>query len=73
LFALVRQELKRIDESRSEAEIATNALALWSGVHGVIALALDDKLGFAGETAARHIATTLVTRHVAGYELGNLS
>jgi AcrR family transcriptional regulator len=69
LFALVEQVLA--DSSIAEAKRASAARALFSAVHGIIALAQDQKLGRTGpEDATAHVrfAVTAITHGLAAGE-----
>ena len=67
LFALVDEELERLAPGRRPVERAAAARALWSGVHGVAALALTGQLYPAHDEGPEAVVGTLIERFAAGW------
>jgi AcrR family transcriptional regulator len=67
LFELVRVELTALDPNATTAELELGVRALWSGVHGICALSLSDKLFTQHWRADRLILKTLVSHFVASW------
>lgn len=67
LFERVEQLLGILTPRRESAEIALAARALWSGVHGVCILALDDKLDLAGVADGGKLTDALIENFLAGW------
>ncbi len=67
LFDLVRAELAALDPNATAAELELGVRALWSGVHGICALSLSDRIVTQHWRADRLILKTLVSHFVASW------
>jgi hypothetical protein len=67
IFALVQQQLEALAEHRSREEIALAASVLWSGVHGIGMLSLDQKLQANSGRTAREVAQSLIKNYLIGF------
>jgi AcrR family transcriptional regulator len=67
LFGRVENLLAVLAPERSTPERALAARALWSGVHGVCTLALDEKLDIAGIADAEKLTDSLIVNYLAGW------
>ena len=66
MFALVQDTLAALCPRRSSAEIALAARALWSGVHGICILGIDQKLEIADGPPVATVAEALLEPYLAG-------
>ncbi len=66
-FRLVQTSLASLAPRRDPDELALAAQALWSGVHGVCILGLDDKLDVAGHRSLQEVADSLIQHYLAGF------
>jgi len=66
-FALVQGQLARLCPHRSSADIALATRALWSGVHGICILSLDQTLEIAGGRSIQDVAQSLIDHYLAGF------
>lgn len=67
LLDMVSQELARLLDTQTPAEIRLAARTLWGSVHGICVLALGDKLSVGGEpVAAEQLIDSLVANYLAG-------
>ncbi|HXH04142.1 MAG TPA: WHG domain-containing protein [Candidatus Competibacteraceae bacterium] len=70
MFELVRHHLQALAPQRSPEELALAAHALWSGVHGVAILGLDQKLqadhGLPVQFTVQEVADSLIDRYLIG-------
>jgi AcrR family transcriptional regulator len=68
MFALVQEHLKDLAGQRSEAQLELAAQALWSGVHGVCILGLDQKLQTtSGGRSVQEVADSLLENYLDGF------
>jgi AcrR family transcriptional regulator len=67
LFGRVESLLGSLAPQRSELDRALAARALWSGVHGVCALALSEKFNIADIADARQLTDSLIANYLAGW------
>jgi len=67
MFALVQQQLRPLAPHGTDADIALAAQALWSGVHGVCILGLDQKLQAASDHSVQAVAVSLIENYLAGF------
>lgn len=66
MFALVQDTLTALCPRRSPAEIALAARALWSGVHGICILGIDQKLEIADGPPVATVAEALLEPYLTG-------
>lgn len=66
-FRLVQDCLAPLAPRRTPDQLSLAAQALWSGVHGVCILGLDDKLEVAGRRSLREVADSLIRHYLAGF------
>lgn len=66
-FALVQTQLALLCPHRSPDDIALAARALWSGIHGVCILGLDQTLEAAGGRSIEDVAGSLLDHYLAGF------
>lgn len=67
MFELVQRQLALLCPQRSPEDIAVAARALWSGVHGVCILGLDQKLEMAGGRPIQEVTSSLLDHYLAGF------
>ena len=67
IFALVQSQLEALVEHRSREEIALAASVLWSGVHGICMLSLDQKLQANSGRTAHEVAQSLIKNYLIGF------
>ncbi len=67
MFGLVQQYLHPLSGDHSEDEIALAARALWSGVHGIALLGLEQKLETAGGRSIQEVTDSLIKNYLAGF------
>ncbi len=67
MFELVQQQLALLGPQRSPEDIALAARALWSGVHGICILGLDQKLEMAGGRPIQDVTGSLLDHYLAGF------
>ena len=67
LFDLVRTELAALDPKATAAELELGVRALWSGVHGICALSLSDRVVTQRWRADRFVLKTLVNHIPASW------
>ena len=66
MFKVVAEPIGQVRPDFNEAHLSTAARALWSAVHGVCILGLDDKLDLSHRDAVTEVLGTLVEIYVAG-------
>lgn len=66
MFAVVAEPIARLRPDLEPAELQRAARALWSAVHGVCILGLDDKLDLSRDIHVDDVLQTLVRTVVAG-------
>ncbi len=66
-FELVQGQLALLCPHRSPADITLATRALWSGVHGVCILGLDQTLEMAGGRSIQDVAGSLLDHYLAGF------
>lgn len=66
MFAVVSQPLALVNPRLGQTELRLAARALWSAVHGVCILGLDDKLDLTHEDDVHDVLTLLVETYLAG-------
>ncbi|MDX1655414.1 MAG: TetR/AcrR family transcriptional regulator [Candidatus Competibacteraceae bacterium] len=66
-FELVQSQLQALAGPRSPRELTLAAHALWSGVHGICVLSLDEKLDLAGHLSPEEVADSLVAHYLEGF------
>ncbi len=67
IFELVQAQLALLCPHRSAADITLAARALWSGVHGVCILGLDQTLEMAGGRSLQEVAGSLLDHYLDGF------
>jgi len=68
MFALVQNHLQHLSGQRTEAQLELAAQALWSGVHGVCILGLDQKLqATSGGRSVQEVADSLLENYLDGF------
>ena len=70
LFALVAQPLQQINPNLNALEYQQATRVLWSSVHGVCELGLNDKLTLGGEIQAEDLIDALVKNYLKGFTQG---
>lgn len=70
LFALVAQPLQQINPNLNALEYQQATHVLWSSVHGVCELGLNDKLTLGGEIQAEDLIDALVKNYLKGFTQG---
>ena len=70
LFALVAQPLRQINPTLNAHAYQQATHVLWSSVHGVCELGLNDKLALGGEIQAEHLIDVLVKNYLKGFTQG---
>ena len=70
LFALVVKPLQHINPGLNEAQYQQATHVLWSSVHGVCELGLNDKLTLGGEIQAEDLIDALVKNYLKGFTQG---
>ena len=66
LFDLVQEHLAPLAGQPSATDLALAASVLWSGVHGVCVLAMDQKLQSNSGRSVYEVADSLILRYLAG-------
>jgi AcrR family transcriptional regulator len=67
MFELAQRELTLLGPRRPPADSALAARALWSGVHGICILGLDQKLQAVGGRSIQEVTDSLLDHYLAGY------
>lgn len=67
LFDLVRTELAALDPNATAAELELGVRALWSGVHGICALSLSDRIVTQHWRSDRPVLKSLVSHFLASW------
>jgi AcrR family transcriptional regulator len=68
MFELVQDHLRPLAGGRSQEQIELASRALWSGVHGVCILGLDQKLqATSGGRSVQEVADSLLENYLAGF------
>lgn len=67
IFELVQAQLALLCPHRSAADITLATRALWSGVHGVCILGLDQTLEMAGGRSLQEVAGSLLDHYLDGF------
>ena len=67
MFGLVENALRPLGKNKTDKEIAQAARALWSGIHGIVILALMRKLDIAGIDSVQKLADTLTINFLNGF------
>lgn len=70
LFALVARPLQQLNPDLSEEQYRQATHVLWSSVHGVCELGLNDKLTLGGEIQADDLLDALVKNFLKGFTQG---
>lgn len=70
LFALVAGPLQQLNPSLSDQAYQQATYVLWSSVHGVCELGLNDKLTLGGEIQAKVLIDSLVKNYLKGFTQG---
>lgn len=70
LFTLVAGPLQQLNPSLDEQSYQQATRVLWSSVHGICELGLDDKLSLAGEMQADDLIDALVRNFLNGFIQG---
>lgn len=70
LFTLVAKPLQRINPNLTEVAYQQATQVLWSSVHGVCELGLNNKLALGGEIQADELIEALVKNYLKGFTLG---
>jgi AcrR family transcriptional regulator len=70
LFALVAAPMQHINPHLSEHDYQQATQVLWSSVHGVCELGLNDKLRFGGDMPAEDLIDALVKNYLNGFTQG---
>lgn len=66
-FQLVQSQLTLLCPHRSSADIALATRALWSGIHGICILGLDQTLETAGGRSIEDVTGSLLDHYLAGF------
>lgn len=67
MFELVQRQLTLLCPHRAPDEIALAARALWSGIHGICILGLDQKLEAVGGRSVQDVTTSLLDNYLRGF------
>jgi len=68
MFELVQDQLRPLAGGRSQEQIELASQALWSGVHGVCILGLDQKLqAVSGGRSVQEVADSLLENYLMGF------
>ncbi|MBE2294343.1 MAG: TetR/AcrR family transcriptional regulator [Phycisphaerales bacterium] len=67
MFDLVQQQLMRLCPQRPTHDSTLAARALWSGIHGVCILGLDQKLEVVGGHSIEAVTGSLLDQYLAGF------
>jgi len=67
MFELVQRQLALLCPHRSPDEIALAARALWSGIHGICILGLDQKLEAVGGRSVQDVTASLLDNYLTGF------
>lgn len=68
MFELVQDYLRPMAGARSQEQLELASQALWSGVHGVCILGLDQKLqATSGGRSVQEVADSLLENYIAGF------
>ena len=70
LFTLVAQPLQQINPKLTALEYQQATHVLWSSVHGVCELGLNEKLSLGGEIRAEDLIDALVKNYLKGFTQG---
>lgn len=73
LFARVEAQMMRVCPCRDPAAVHLGARTLWSSVHGICVLAVENKLTVTGEVDARIMLDSLVHHYLASWASGDAS
>lgn len=71
LFTRLQRPLAKLAPRADAQQRALAAATLWSAVHGICALYVDDKLDVAGERDPRRLLDNLLEHYLAGWLAGN--
>ncbi len=69
MFELVQRQLMLLCPQRPPDDSALAARALWSGIHGVCILGLDQKLEAVGGRSIEEVAGSLLDHYLTGFAL----
>ena len=67
LFSLIETELKRIKPESSEQEIVRTSRVLWSSVHGICTLSINDNLFITSACNPKELISSLVSHYLKGW------
>lgn len=67
MFELVQRQLTLLCPHRAPDDIALAARALWSGIHGICILGLDQKLEAVGGRSVQDVTTSLLDNYLRGF------
>ncbi len=67
LFSLIETELKRIKPESSEQEIIRTSRVLWSSVHGICTLSINDNLFITSACNPKELISSLVSNYIKGW------
>ncbi len=67
LFSLVEAELKRIKPESSEQDITRTSRVLWSSVHGICTLSINDNLFVTSAGSSNELIASLVRNYLKGW------
>jgi AcrR family transcriptional regulator len=67
LFSLIETELRRIRPDYNDARIIQASRVLWSSVHGICVLAINDKLFTGGDASASELIQSLILNFLSGW------
>lgn len=70
LFSLVAGPLQQLNPSLAEKAYQQATRVLWSSVHGICVLSLDDKLSMGGEMRAEELIDALIRNFLNGFSQG---
>ena len=68
LFALVEQQVARLAQGHSAGQIQLAAQTLWSAVHGITVLSVDNKLDVAGQADANEMLDSLLRHYLGSWQ-----
>ncbi len=67
LFSLIETELKHIKPESSEQEITRTSRVLWSSVHGICTLSINDNLFITSACNPKELISSLVSHYLKGW------
>lgn len=73
IFGLIALELDKIPQIHASRQAALVASVLWSGVHGICILGLNDKLDVSGVDAMDEMVDSLIIHYLKGYSAPAIS